>query len=212
MLHQPCTHNVTYAHAVSGLYVEDKSPLANLRSKLKTIKEFETAAQSNEELYKGTISEAIAIALKDSLNTKVIEEQLSKMHQEGLFSSSVLKWALSEIKKQVEAISSHNDRAYPLRQCIPLKVNDVHLHDASLCSVAVNKYDTDGCIRLFQSLSKVSLRKVSISHFQERIAFPKCMIANVDDMFIIAFESHFDFKIWRKLHDEISNCTFGRGQ
>ena len=169
-------------------------------------------APPDEELYKGPITEAITAALKASLDTKIIKEQLSKMQEERLISSPILKWALAEIEAELKAISSQRDRAQSLPQCIPLKIDDDYLHDASLCSVVVNKYDTESCIKLFQSLSRVSLRKVSISHFQERIAFPKCMIANVNDVFIIAFESHLDFKIWRSLNEDIPDCTFGKGQ
>lgn len=178
------------------------------------MKELESMTATNEGLYKGVIVEAVTKALKDSLvDTKSIKEELSKMYQAGLFSCSILMWALDEVEKQSKTKYSRDDGVLQFQCCAPLQINSSHLYDASLCSVVVNKYDTGGCIKLFQSLSKVSLRKVSISHFQERISFPKCMIANVNDMFIIAFESHFDFEIWRKLNvnEEIKNCTFGKG-
>ena len=188
--------------------VQVQSPLADLRRKLETLKELDVQ-QHSEEMQKSTINEAITKTLEQSLDMKLVKEELSKMYQDRLFSFSVFQWTVTEIEERHKKHITHTANLF--QQCIPIKLNNTYLYHASLCSVAVNRYDTDGCIRLFRSLSHSVLKKVSISHVQDKIGFPKCMVANVNDVYIVAFESHFDFNIWTKINEKVHRCTFGKG-
>ena len=191
--------------------------LGGLRKKLNVLKEMNPP----DAVIKTAISEAIAKELKSlPANIEHIKDELSRMHQDELFSSGLFEWAITETKKEHENMlattSSNVDYDTLLMQCTPVELGNDDLYHASLCSVVVNtSNDTEQCKKLLQSLSYRSLKQLSISQSEDRAAFSRCMIAVSSDgsegtMCYVAFENMLDFKLWEQLGDA-HKSTFGKG-
>lgn len=172
----------------------------------------------DEVIKKPAISAAIAKELKGATNIEFITSELTKLHQEELISSDLLKWAIIETQREHEQMfaASNIDHDVLLKECPPIKLDNDDLYHASLCSTVVNTaHDTDQCKKLLQSLSYRSLKELSVSQSDDNTAFPKCMIAVSSDgsnatTCYVAFRNISDFKVWEVLSD-IQKSTFGKG-
>ena len=188
--------------------------LGGLRKKLNVLKDINPSGG----IIKTAISEAIAKEFKSlPANIEHIKDELSRMHQEELFSSDLFEWAITETKREHKHMLATNiDYDTLLMQCTPVELGNDDLYHASLCSIVVNKSnDTEQGKKLLQSLSYRSLKELSISQSEDRVAFPRCMIAVSSDSSegttcYVAFENMLDFKLWEQLGDA-HKSTFGKG-
>ena len=121
------------------------------------------------------------------------------------------EWSVQEIEEKFKALDTQAESA-TFEECKPIELDKHLLYHASLCNMAVNNYNTAECVKLFQSLSHKSLKKLSISHCQDEHQFPKCLIAkNTDKTYFVAFESYLGYRFWDKISAVVPNCTFGKG-
>lgn len=182
--------------------------MISLKKKLKTLNDLNADSQK----IKHVISDTIHCCSIDNID--IVKNGLPKMKEDGYFSSEVLEWAFTEIEEYyhrlLAAQEDDNTAVYPESKQIELDKN--LLYHSSLCCMAVNNYDTAGCVKLLQSLSRKSLTKLSISQCHGGKKFPKCLIAkNADKTYFVAFESYLDFRFWDKLDVDVAHCTFGKG-
>lgn len=182
--------------------------LGNLKRKLKTLHDL----NADDRMIKDAVLEAIRKSTLDDIDS--VKDGLSKIHKNGLISKVVFGWAICELTKQRNLLAPQEiqDDTLTFHDCKPIELDKDLLYHSSLCSMAVNNYDTAGCVKLFQSLSRKTLKKLSISECQNEKEFPKCLIAeNSDQTCFVAFESYLDFRFWDKMSAEVPDCTFGKG-
>ena len=152
---------------------------------------------------------------KTAACTKLMEDDLSQMHQDELISGELYEYAIAKIREKREASNADFDKL--VEHCPPAQLRDDDLYHASLCCTVVNKSnDTDQCQKLLRALSYKSLEQLSISQSDDTGEFPKCMIAVSSDSSkvttcYVAFESMLDFKQWERLNDVHKSSSFGKG-
>ena len=167
---------------------------------------------STDNMTKAAVAKAIKEELK-SINAEQIKEALSKIYQQGLISTAIFKWAITEgckENKQVTASTVDNDT--PTMHGTPVELSNDDLYHASLCSTVINKshvVNTQECKKLLQSSSCRPLIKLSVNQLDDQVAFPKCMIAvySNDSQGTTCYIAFADFKFQIDTH----NSTFGNG-
>ena len=176
------------------------------------------AANSTDEIIQAAVTEAVTKELK-SVSAELIKEELSKIHQKGLLSSHIFKWAITKILKESKPtimssrIVDNDTPTIHEGKHTPVELSNDDLYHASLCSTVVTKshtVDVLECKRLLQSSSYRPLIKLAVNQSNNQVAFPKCMIAIYSDdsrQGTTCYLAFADFKF----QTDTLNSTFGNG-
>ncbi len=170
----------------------------------------------SKESIRSTIVDTINVEEKLGADIKQVNDELFKMHQEGIISQEIYEWAISEArpKERPETDqSSVSSCDTLLTQYTPIELDNDDLYHASLCSkVVCEATDAEQCSQLLRSSS---CQSVSMTQLEDQGTFPKCIIALFSDdsgskTCFVAFDD-FTFQEILSLSDEHSGSTFGAG-
>lgn len=193
------------------------SVLHDLKKQLQVLRR----TNSTDEIVKAVIAEAITREL-NSISVEQIRDELTRIYQDKLISSDILKWAVSEVRKdsnnQITDGVVADDSPTLTPHSTPVELDNDDLYHATLCSSIVNRsrvIDGQECRRLLQSSSYLSLIKLSISQRDSDLLFPQCMIAMYSadsaQRRTICYIAFADFKFQMPTTDS-HNSTFGDGK
>ena len=182
------------------------SLLSVLSSKLQLLMDMSSNKDSEDStfiLMKDVIKQFIVKSFQSKADRKEIEQCLTKVYTELLFSNRIYEWALEEIAS-VPEVSSDGSPDEPKEEeddTRPLFCEDTVYH-ASLCCCAIGTKDALSYKKFFTD-SKHLFEELSFSHSREDV--DRYIIARKGKTYFIAFQSEPFLLEWLKHYDSIEH-------
>ena len=167
---------------------------------------------------KTTIAGMVRKVVKEVEDPQVIKDDLSGMEEECIIPHDIAQWAIAEAQKvydEMAAYEESDDIYTPKTPGVPVELGDDDLYQAAVCNYIINQSnEQEECKEFFQTLSRMSIERFSMTRFEDQAVFPMSMIAicshpssSNGKTCYVAFQ---DLK-FRQLSTDAMKSTFGKG-